>query len=82
MTERITVTPERNEWVVTQESSPAQHRFHSGQTAEAMARQLGGALAVAGTEAEVRVYLRDGSLAGRFVCPAPRRWQALRAPDS
>ena len=47
----------------------AEQRFQSGATAEAIARQLGQAIARGGRPAEVRIFLRDGSLAGRFLCP-------------
>jgi hypothetical protein len=43
--------------------------FRSGAKAEAAARDLGGAFAQRGAAAEIHIYLRDGSLAGRFVCP-------------
>ena len=67
MLELITVAPEHDGWVVSQASAAARHRFASGRTAEAMARQLGSAMARDGRQAEILIYLRDGSLAGKHV---------------
>jgi hypothetical protein len=47
--------------------------FKSGATAEAAARQLGEAIASGGEAAEVHIFLRDGSLAERLLCPATSR---------
>ena len=44
--------------------------FASGAKAEDAARFLGARLADAGRQTEIRVYLRGGHLAGRFVCAA------------
>ena len=60
MIEVITVAPEQDGWTVAHEGDREQ-RFQSGATAEAIAR--------GGRPAEVRIFLRDGSLAGRFLCP-------------
>ena len=68
MIEVITVAPEQDGWTVAHEGD-RQQRFQSGATAEAIARQLGLAIARGGRPAEVRIFLRDGSLAGRFLCP-------------
>ena len=38
--------------------------------AEDAALRLGSRLAEAGDATEIRIYLRDGTLAGRFLCPA------------
>jgi hypothetical protein len=72
MSEVITVAADCDGWVVSQASSPVRHRFASGRTAEAMARQLACALATEGRGAEVHIYLRDGALAGTFNCPPQR----------
>ena len=72
MTEAIIVAPDRDGWVVSHQSTGQQQKFASGQTAEAMARQWAGALAAEGRITEVVIYLRDGSLAGRFVCKPER----------
>jgi len=68
MIEVITVAPEQDGWTVARDGEPNQ-RFQSGATAEAIARQLGQAIARDGRPAEVRIFLRDGALAGRFLCP-------------
>jgi hypothetical protein len=72
MIEVITVAPEQDGWTVAHAGEGPQ-RFQSGATAEAIAKQLGQAIARDGRSAEVRIFLRDGSLAGRFVCP-PAAW--------
>ena len=66
--EVITVAPEQDGWTVAHDGETNQ-RFQSGATAEAIARQLGQAIARGGRPAEVRIFLRDGSLAGRFLYP-------------
>ena len=76
MTEVITVTPERDGWLVSRRSTGESHRFAGGQTAETMARQLGAALSEDGTAAEIVIVLRDGSLAAKIIC-RPQRLSAL-----
>ena len=71
MAHTISVLPEQNGWVVRSAAFENDMVFHSGAKAEAAARRLGEKLAAHGQAAEIRVILRDGSLAGRFVC-APR----------
>jgi hypothetical protein len=44
--------------------------FTTGARAEAAARNLASRSAREGRDAEVRIYLRDGSLAGAFVYPS------------
>ena len=68
----ITVKPGPGGWQVACESRGHHQVFASGATAEAAARQMGAAIARGGQAAEVRIYLRDGSLAGRFLCAAGR----------
>ena len=69
MTEVITVAPSQGAWVVGRGGSGPQI-FRSSVTAEAAARQLGDAIAQGGEAAEIQIFLRDGALADRFVCPA------------
>ena len=71
MTELIIVAPEPDGWTVSCEAEHSCEKVHSGATAEAIARQLGDALARGGRPAEIHIYLRDGSLAGHIVC-SPR----------
>ena len=66
--ELITVRPTLGGWRVACDGVGHGQSFQSGATAEAAARQLGAAIARGGQAAEIRIFLRDGSLAGRFVC--------------
>lgn len=66
--ELITVKPAFGGWRVDCEGRAHRQAFQSGATAEAAARQLGEAIARGGQAAEIRIFLRDGSLAGRFAC--------------
>lgn len=66
----ISVLPADEGWRVRAEPFDADMLFLSGADAETAARDLGVRLAAEGTPAEIRVFLRDGSLAGRFLCPA------------
>jgi len=66
----IVVEPFAHGWAVKQPSVDNSQVFASGAKAEAAARNLGARLANAGVPAEIQVYLRDGALAGRFVCAA------------
>jgi len=70
MNEVITVAPSHGAWIVERRAKTSPQSFRSGATAEAAARQLGAAIARGGQAAEVQIFLRDGSLAERFVCPA------------
>lgn len=70
--ELITVRPTPGGWLVACDARSHRQSFQSGATAEAAARQLGGAIARGGQPAEIRIFLRDGSLAGRFACSPVR----------
>jgi len=72
MTEVITVAPSHGAWIVERRAKHNPQSFRSGATAEAAARQLGDAIARGGEAVEIQIYLRDGALADRFVCPAAR----------
>ena len=65
----IVVEPFAEGWAVRQPSVGNSQIFASGAKAEDAARLLGARLAWAGEAAEIQVYLRDGALAGRFLCP-------------
>ena len=65
----ISVTPADSGWSVHASGSHDEMTFLSGAKAERAARRLGDKIAAAGEGAEIRIYLRDGALAGRFVCP-------------
>ena len=66
----IVVEPFAQGWAVRQPSIDNSQVFVSGAKAEDTARRLGARLAGAGLAAEIRVYLRNGALAGRFLCAA------------
>ena len=66
----IVVEPFAHGWAVKQPSVDNSQVFASGAKAEDAAMRLGESLANAGLPAEIQVYLRDGALAGRFVCAA------------
>lgn len=72
MIEVITVAPSHGAWIVERRARTNPQTFRSGATARAAARQLGEAIARGGQPAEIQVFLRDGSLAERFICPAAR----------
>jgi hypothetical protein len=68
MIQVISVEPMADGWAVWQPAVENPQVFASGAKAEDAARRLGDSLSRTGTTAEIRVYLRDGVLAGRFVC--------------
>jgi len=67
MTQIISVQPFGDGWSVRSDAFDSEMMFLSGAKAEAAARRLAGKLARGGESAEVRIYLRDGQLAGSFV---------------
>jgi len=68
MVQVISVEPLRIGWAVRQDGIENPQVFPSGAKAEDAARRLGASLSRDGTPAEVRIWLRDGALGGRFVC--------------
>jgi hypothetical protein len=67
---RIEVAPLSDGWRVSVDAVANDLVFRSGRAAEWTARRLAARLAHAGVAAELRIRLRDGSLAGREVVPA------------
>lgn len=65
-------------WTVHADTLDRDLTFDRGSQAEAAARALASRYATAGHGAEVRIFLKDGALAGRFLHPAGRQPQ-LRA---
>jgi len=65
----IRVEPMADGWAVRHDDVENPQIFLSGAKAESAAMSLGARLADAGDAAEVQIILRDGRLAGRFVCP-------------
>lgn len=61
----ISVAPAQGGWTVSAEAFDNPMAFLSGAKAEAAARALGEKIARRGEIAEIHVFLRDGSLAGR-----------------
>lgn len=70
MVELICVEPLAEGWALSQAAVANPQVFASGAKAEDAALRLGARLAAAGAAAEIRIYLRDGALGGRFLCPA------------
>ena len=69
MIQVISVEPMADGWAVRQDQIDNPQVFASGAKAEDAARRLGARLARGGDAAEIRIYLRDGALGGRFLCP-------------
>jgi hypothetical protein len=68
MVEVIYVEPLADGWAVRHGSVENPQVFTSGAKAEDAARSLGARLAQAGSPSEIRVMLRDGTMAGKFAC--------------
>jgi hypothetical protein len=68
MVRKIFVAPAETGWSVHSDGFENDMLFLSGAKAENTARKLAEKIATAGEPAEVQVRLRDGSLAGRFLC--------------
>jgi hypothetical protein len=67
----ISVAPEGEAWAVRcPKLFDNVMTFKSGARAEAVARALAERLSRAGADCLLEVRLRDGGLAGRFLCPA------------
>ncbi len=64
----IRVEPLVGGWMVRPSDRAQAEVYASGARAEDAALRLGARLARAGQTSEIQVYLRDGALAGRFVC--------------
>ncbi len=73
----IDVTPAGEGWAVRSDLLAEDLTFDRGGRAEAAARDLAGRLAREGRSAAVRVFLKDGALAGRIVHPANGRPELL-----
>jgi len=69
MFHEITVAPAPGGWAVRTGGVENDMLFLSGASAESAARKLAANVADAGEASEILIYLRDGTLAGRFVCP-------------
>ena len=67
MVEEIQVTPAEGGWTVSHGGALEPLVFRSGARAEDAARRLAEAMAEVGQAAEIKIILRDGSLAGHFI---------------
>ena len=70
MVQAITVAPSADGWTVKSDAFDSEMMFLSGAKAEAAARRLARTLSKSGQHAEIRIFLRDGALAGKFSVPA------------
>ena len=68
MVQKIFVAPVLTGWSVSSDGFANPMLFLSGAKAESTARSLAEKIAEGGEPAQVEVRLRDGSIAGRFVC--------------
>jgi hypothetical protein len=64
----ISVHAAEGGWSVRSSEIDNEMMFLSGAKAEKAARRLGEQLAADGRTAEIRIFLRDGTQAARFVC--------------
>ena len=64
----ISVNAAEGGWSVRSSGADNEMMFLSGAKAERAAKRLGEKLAAEGQTAEIRIFLRDGALAGQFVC--------------
>ena len=69
MMQAITVAPSAEGWIVKSDAVPREMFFSSGASAEAAARNLGAQIAGDGEEVEIEIFLRDGTLGGRYAYP-------------
>jgi len=67
MDQAITVAPSGDGWSVKSTPFGNEMFFSSGRTAEAAARDLGARIAGVNSVVVIEVFLRDGSLAARYV---------------
>ncbi len=72
----ISVEPMADGWAVRHPRVGNPQLFLSGARAEETAINLGSRLAEAGQTTEVVIYLRGGSVGGRFICKAEEASQA------
>lgn len=69
----VSVFPADLGWAVRAEEIENPLIFRRGSQAEATAKRIALALAETGHTTEIKIQLRDGSIAARFVCPANDR---------
>jgi len=76
MDQAIIVEPSADGWAVKSAHFANEMFFKSGESAEAAARELGTRMARASDAVVIEIFLRDGSLGGRYVSAGPG-WRAL-----
>lgn len=76
MTHLISVEPFGDGWTVRSDQLDNDMVFQRGAAAEAAAKILGDGLARLGQPAKIVIRLRDGTVAGQFVCAPSDRSQA------
>jgi len=76
MEQAIIVEPSADGWAVKSAQFANEMFFKSGESAEAAARELGAKMARASGAVVIEIFLRDGSLGGRYVA-AGAGWRAL-----
>jgi hypothetical protein len=76
---KISVIPAGSGWAVRSASFENDMLFAAGAKAEAAARDLARRYAARGESTEVAIFLRDGTMAGRFLHPAAGFADALSA---
>ena len=69
----VSVMPADGGWRVTSDTIDNDLMFRRGRSAERAALRLAEAAAQAGELVRLEVYLADGSVARRFICPARAR---------
>jgi hypothetical protein len=82
MTRVISVEPFGEGWSVRTDTNSDVKHFSSGREAEGAARRLAERFGNAGQSAEIQIWLRDGTMAGRFVCPPPSMGSAATGERS
>lgn len=82
MVREITVIPADGGWAVRSGGFANDMMFLSGAKAERAALRLADAMATHGEAAEIKILLRDGAVAGRFLLPAADKpkFSADRSP--
>jgi hypothetical protein len=73
MDQAITVAASGDGWTVKASPFDNEMFFSSGRTAEAAALELGARIVEADSIVVIEVFLRDGSLAGRYVSASDNR---------
>ena len=72
MTHLIIIVPDEHGWIVRSNALTTDMTFKSGAQAETTAQRLARQFAAAGEPVELQVFLRDGTLAGRYAYGASR----------